>query len=194
MKKKILVLALTLASANVFAGTYFSPHISSNDTSVEVSVGNYSQDIKGFDIEDETGFKLSVNHKSHKNFGIEASYESADFKGGELNLARFGANMNIMDHYKEFDLKASLGAFTADIEGEKDTSFYVGLTFQGELIPHTLTGKIYARHYDLDREYYGKSQVGAQLDYHLDRNLNVFLASEMTGDYKSVSVGIAYKF
>lgn len=194
MNKKILVLALTFASTNVLAGSYFSKHVSTNDTIIEASIGNYTLEADGLEEEKEMGFKISLDHKSHRNLGIEASIENAKFEGGSLQIARFGMNMNIIDHYKEFDLKASVGAFSTDIEGLSDTNFYIGLTFEGELIPRKLSGEVFIRRYNLDREHFSENQMGGQLNYHLDRNMNVFIAAEQAGDVGSVSVGVGYKF
>lgn len=193
-KALLLTAALALTTSNAMAASYFSKHVTNNQTTVDFSVNKYTLDLGGNAEETETGYKLALEHKSYRNVGVEAGLETVDFDKDDILMARFGANMNLLSNYKEFDLKASLGIFSLDAGELSKSSLYAGLTFEGELVKNQLSGKVYTRYYDIKDNLYGRSQLGAQLNYHLNRNMNVFISSEKHGEFKSIGAGISYKF
>lgn len=216
MRKTILAGVLALMSTGATATEIFGNH-AERVSFVEVSAVNYefTSESEGKEVkENQVGAKLKYQRIDSLNFGYELSHQGFAYEedGTELTMQLskigfmykqdlFTPRAYIMPEIGGYYLQSDVDkGLASDLIGsdysfeENEGNYYAKVTLGGSLVENKVDLKAYYTHYEHKNDLLDNGAVGAQINYHFNRDFHLILNAEKFNDVMTYGVGISVNY
>lgn len=183
-------IAASLFTGSAVAGSRYN----SSESKFEIKYAHYNLDLGGTS-EDAPGLNINYGYKSlTTGFGVDFDIEGFEYESINVYKGEFGLNYTLPLDLERVTITPEVGMFHADIEGSTDSGYFAGAEVSAEIIPRTLHGSVYIKHYDFEYDVWEVNWYGAKLSYEFDKDTFLEFGIRDAGTLTRFDIGFGFIF